>query len=568
MKINMINNGVYKISNQRMQPYGLGVSSQSNLTTASNSEVVPAGKTITFGQLTKNYNKVMHLILDGVGVNTESIASNPLLGNMPYLTALKHNASGKILYRTIEASGIYVGLDDGEPGNSEVGHSVMGAGRNIKQSMVRLDEAIEDGSFFKNKEILNAINFAKKNNSVLHILSSISETHTHSKIEHVEAIIKMAKENKLKKLAVHVFLNGEGTSHNSSKERVKQMNSILKANGYPPVASMIGRNIILNKSNDDAKLEEGYKMLIDGANAKSFKDISEGLNEQLKIAPGVLLPPTIRTGSPRISDNDAVIFANYRTDRAKPITAALAYKDSNYKFLKNYQRPKNLYFVCMAEYDPKFKLPTVLDTLKYNGTLKEVLLSKGWHITSCAQQEKHSHVTYFYNGSKDIRNSRNEDIKLPGCTDPILLKLSLNDQVKILQNEMNSEKYNKHFIVANIANGDLIGHKGNPKLSTEAAKDIDRAVYDLVQTARSCDYAVVITADHGNIENGYSTKHTSNPVPCFIVLPDHEAEITSGLVRIDNSAGAALKSVAPTILDIMGVQKSPEMTGKSLIIEG
>lgn len=521
---------------------------------------------ISFEALTKNYNKIMHLVMDGVGIK-DSVSTNPLLGNMPFLTGMKHNAFGMTLFRPIEAAGRFVGLDDGEPGNSEVGHGVMGAGRNIKQAMVRLDESLEDGSFFLNKEFLNAINHAKSNNSVLHILSSIGYSHTHSKMEHVEALIKMARQNGVKKLAVHAFLNGDGPTSSSSTQYLNKLNLILEENGYPQVASIIGRSIALDKSGDSSKIEQGYRMLVDGKNALEVDDISEGLKIQLKDHAGVELPPTIVKSSPRISDNDAVIFANYRTDRPKSLTAALAYKDTNYEFVKNGHRPQNLYFVTMTEYDPKFQLPTALDTMKFNGTLKEELLDNGWHITSCAQKEKHSHVTFFYNGSKDIRHRNLKDIKLEGCIDPEKLPASLNEQVDILIKEMTNNKDAKHFIIANLANGDIIGHKGNPELSIGAAKDIDRAVFNLVQHAIANDYAVVITADHGNIENGLSTKHTENPVPCFVVLPEHEKEIKTGLIKIDQRTEAALRDIAPTILDIAGLQNGKSMTGKSLILE-
>lgn len=531
------------------------------------SQTNPCCRNISFEALTKSYPKIMHIVMDGVGIK-DSVSTNPLLGNMPFLTGMKHNAYGMTLFRPLEAAGRFVGLDDGEPGNSEVGHGVMGAGRNIKQAMVRLDEALEDGSFFENKEFLNAMNYAKKNNSTLHILSSIGYSHTHSKLEHVEALIKMARENGVKDLAVHAFLNGDGPTSSSSIQYLNKLNLILKENSYPQVASIIGRSIALDKSGDSSKIEQGYKMLVDGSNSLAVEDISEGLKKQLENNAGVELPPTIVKGSPRISDNDAVIFANYRTDRPKGLTASLAYKDTNYDFVKQGHRPQNLYFVTMTEYDPKFGLPTALDTMKYDGTLKEELLDNGWHITSCAQKEKHSHVTFFYNGSKDIRHRNLKDIKLAGCVDPEKLPESLREQVEILEKEMVNNKDAKHFIVANLANGDIIGHKGNPELSVKAAQDIDKAVFDLVNHAIANDYAVLISADHGNIENGLSTKHTENPVPCFVILPKHEKEIKNGLVKIDGRAEAALRDIAPTILDIAGLPNGNSMTGKSLLIEG
>ncbi len=551
MKINTINRVCYNYNN----------------TVSASNKTERSGQNINFEALTKSYNKIMHIVMDGVGIK-DSVSTNPILGNMPFLTGMKHNAFGMTLFRPVEAAGRFVGLEDGEPGNSEVGHGVMGTGRNIKQAMVRLDEALEDGSFFENKEFLNAMNYAKKNKSTLHILSSIGYSHTHSKLEHIEALIKMARENGVKNLAVHAFLNGDGPTSSSSIQYLNKLNLILKENGYPQVASIIGRSIALDKSGDSSRIEQGYRMLVDGSNSLQVDNINEGLKRQLENHVGVEIPATIVKGSPRISDNDAVIFANYRTDRPKGLTASLAYKDTNYEFVKKGHRPENLYFVTMTEYDPKFQLPTALDTMKYSGTLKEELLERGWHITSCAQKEKHSHVTFFYNGSKDIIHKNLKDIKLPGCVDPEKLPESLREQVEILEQEMTNNTDKKHFIVANLANGDIIGHKGNPKLSVKAAQDIDKAVFDLVQHAIANDYAVVISADHGNIENGLSTKHTENPVPCFVILPEHETEIKNGLVKIDERAEAALRDIAPTILDIAGLANGNAMTGKSLLIEG
>lgn len=522
---------------------------------------------VTFQSLLCCYPKVANIILDGVGISGNPTV-NPLIENMPYLKSLMDGHDDSVLFRTIEASGKFIGLDKDEPGNSEAGHGVMGSGRNIEQSMVRIDKMIDDGSFFNNPEFLQAMKHAKENNSTLHILCSIGYSHTHSKMEHIKALIEMARDNGVEKLEAHAFLNGDGPTSTTSLKYVDELDSILVKNGYPEISSIIGRGIALDKSGNAKKTEIGYKMLVDGSNAFEADNIRSGLIQALDNGQvGVNLYPIIRKGSSRISDNDAVIFANYRTDRPKALTAALAYKDSNFEFLKKYNRPQNLYFVTMTEYDPIFNLPVALKTPVYHGTVKEEFLDHGYFVTSCAQKEKHSHVTFFYNGSKDIRCENVEDIKLPGCIDPEVLPQSLREQVEVLQNQMEMKKHDKHFIVANLANGDIIGHKGNYDLAVDAARDLDKALKDLVQTAKKEGYAMVITADHGNIEDISTTKHTSNPVPCIVVLPKHEEYVKNKLIRLNKDTDKALRDIAPTLLDIAGLRKGKDMTGRSLIVD-
>ena len=557
----IVNNQVYLNQKSNYQVKNQNVTQNSQ-------KVHQSQSAITFKSLMLRYQKVTHVIMDGVGISG-SKTKNPLLNHMPYLKSLMDGKNNNVLFRAIEAAGEYIGLDKDEPGNSEAGHGVTGTGRNIEQSMVRIDNMISDGSFFKNPEFLHAMEHAKKNNSTLHILCSIGYSHTHSKMEHIEALIKMARENGVEKLEAHAFLNGDGPTSNTSLEYVDRLDNILSKNGYPEISSLIGRGIALDKSGNARKTEIGYKMLIDGSNAVHTGKIRDGLVKSLNEGnAGVNLPPIVKENSSRIQDNDAVIFANYRTDRPKALTAALAFKDSNFQFLKNYKRPQNLCFVTMTEYDPIFNLPVALKTPTYEGTLKEEMLANGFFVTTCAQKEKHSHVTFFYNGSKDIRGENIEDIKLPGCTDPELLSQSLKEQVDVLKNEMSIHKHKKHFIIANLANGDIIGHKGNYDLGAKAAVDLDNALKELVETSIKEGYAMVITADHGNIEDATTTKHTSNPVPCIIVLPKDEEAIKYGMIKLSKDAQAALRDVAPTILDITGYRKNKYLTGKSLLLEG
>lgn len=530
--------------------------------------VRPLKTSVSFGELMRPYKKAMLLIVDGFGENRATDPNSPLNeAKTPYLDSLKRNDNGFTLYREIGAAGEYVGLDKKEVGNSEVGHSNIGTGRKVKQAIVRIDESIEDGSFKTNPAFLKAIEHVKENNSTLHIMGALGYSHTHTKFEHYVELIKLAREHNVENLSMHIFTNGEGPTQTSSLEYVQNLNKVLDEYGYPPVSTIIGRNIVMDKSGKWDRIEKAYDALTDGSGDLHAKDVTTGLNDLFKLnVQGLEMPPIIREGSRRIQDNDAVIFANYRADRAIEITSAMTQYDTEAPFMRDRKSLDNLYFVCMTRYQDNFNLPVAFDNEIQEDTLLEILSDNGFRCSTVAQKEKSAHTDFFLNGSRNTQFANVRNYIIPPNSDTSDPELNLPMVCDRIIHDLNSDDVD--FIVTNFANSDIIGHKGDYDLAVKGIEVIDKHIKEVVEEAIKNDVAVVITADHGNIEEPQHTKHTSNKVPCYIILPKHKSEIYKiGNVTVSDDANAALQDIAPTLLDMVGENKSDKMTGHSLIIE-
>lgn len=526
----------------------------------------PLMSSISFGNLNRHYDKVMMIILDGFGESADP--NSPVnIANTPFLDSLDKNQNGYTLKTSIGAAGKFVGLDDKEVGNSEVGHSNLGTGRKVEQAMTRIDRSIEDGSFKENKAFLSAINHAKENNSTLHIMGALGYSHTHTKYEHYVEMIKMAKENGIKDLAIHIFTNGEGPTQTSSLEFVENLNKELEENGYPHVATIIGRNIVMDKSGKWDRIETAYDALTDGKTNFHAPEVTTGLKQLFDLnVQGLEMPPIISDGSKRIKDNDAVIFANYRADRAIEITSAMTQGSKKAEFMKDREPLKNLHFVTMTRYADDFDCPVAFDNPVQEDTLLEILSKNGFNCSTVAQQEKSKHVGFFFNGSREKEFSNVKAHVIDANSETEHIELNLPKVTEQIIEDINSPNVN--FILTNFANSDIIGHKGNRELAIKGIEKIDEYVQKCVEEAERNDIAVIITADHGNIEEPEHTKHTKNKVPCYLILPKHKTEINKlHRVNIVEDTNKALQDIAPTVLDIFGLDKSDKMTGNSLLVE-
>ena len=571
MQINSINyfSKINLGNKKQQQPAFKQMQNQTQmLNTIQASAIKPTVQNFSFSKLFEPYKKALLMILDGWGIGAKNELNPFAVAKTPFLDSLKNNDNGFTLYKEIGAAGEYVGLDKKEVGNSEVGHSNIGTGRKVEQAMTRIDRALEDGSFFENKEFLNAMNHVKKNNSTLHIAGALGYSHTHTKFEHYEALIKMAREQGVNNLAMHIFTNGEGPTQTTSLEYVQNLNTVLEKYGYPHVATVMGRNIAMDKSSDWDKIEQAYYALTDGYSSVHSAEVTDGLSQLFKLGiQGVVMPPFFANDSKRISDNDALIFANYRADRAREITSVLTQEETKAPFMKYKKRPENFDFICMTRYDDNFNLPVAFDNPIQEGTLLEVLSKNGVKCSTAAQKEKSAHVDFFFNGSRsmEFENVNNHIIDPHSETsDPELNLPKVCEQVL-----KDIESDDVDFIVTNFANSDIVGHKGDFNLAVKEIELMDKHVKECVEKAIRNDIAVVITADHGNIEEPSHTKHTKNKVPCYVILPKHKEQIYKlKNIGVTPSEQSALQDIAPTILDIMGKEKDEHMTGSSLLING
>lgn len=532
------------------------------------------------GNFKDPYGKGMLVILDGFGVAPEGQKMNPMDdANMPFYKSLVHNLYGDTLYRTIGASGMHVGLRDGVVGNSEAGHNTIGAGREVRQDLVNIDKCIEDGSFFKNPALLKAMNHAKENNSTLHVMGLLSDGYVHSDTKHLDAIIKMAKENDVKDVRVHAFLDGRDVPEHTGILYVEKTNKKLNEAGYAPIASVVGMFYPMDRAGKFEKTEVAYDLL---TGAETYKDSSANgipIIKKFHTAGNVLgnlqyqydsgiedrnVQP-IRTESFKpIDDNDSVIFFNYRPDRARQLAGALTHQSAcGAKFIREKRPIQNLEFVCMSQYNTNYDLPVAFKPVTHDNTLTQVLAENDFMPFLCTESEKLPHLKFFLDGKRNEHFSGANEVFLSSQKEftPEMRLPQIEKQILT-----NLEEPLTKTIITNFSNGDMIGHTGNYEYGVETLEIMDRVLYDVITKSRQRNAPVIITADHGNIENmDHNAAHTSNPVPFIVVLPGRQHEIKNGDIRIDMDDSRGLKDVAPSFLKIVGADIPKEMTGTPLV---
>lgn len=502
--------------------------------------------------------KVVLAIMDGWGCAAEDCRNAVALANTPvYDELLKKYPNTKI-----NADGEYVGLPEGQMGNSEVGHLNLGAGRVVYQDLTRINKEIREGKFFENPEFLRAIEHVKKNNSSLHLMGLVSDGGVHSSFEHLLALIDLAKKHNLEKVFVHAFLDGRDTPPQSAINYVKQLDEKLAKEKLPPVASVIGRYYVMDRDNRWDRVQKAYDCLCLGECNKASSaaeavenSYKEGVNDEF------VLPTVIDGKESRLNDGDAIIFFNYRPDRAREITRAINKED--FDGFERKKVLKNIYYICMAQYDETFNLPIAYPSQKLTNILGEVLANKGLKQFRTAETEKYAHVTFFFNGGieEPFKGEVRELVASPKvATYDLQPTMSAFEVDKIVCEAILLKEYD--FVLVNFANPDMVGHTGIVDAAITAVETVDKCIGKVVEAVKEAGYVMLLTADHGNAEcmvdektGAPFTAHTSNKVPLVL--------INDGDVKLKENG--ALCDVAPTILEIMGIEKPKEMTGESLI---
>ncbi|MCD8378162.1 MAG: 2,3-bisphosphoglycerate-independent phosphoglycerate mutase [Candidatus Gastranaerophilales bacterium] len=506
--------------------------------------------------------RVLLCIMDGWGISTGSAdydatkLSNPV--NVPKL--IEEEVSTKI-----HADGEYVGLPDGQMGNSEVGHLNLGAGRVVYQDLSKINRAIKDGSFFENRRFLDAIAHTKKYNSSLHLYGLVSTGGVHSSLEHLLALIKMAADNGLTKVYVHAFLDGRDTPPASACTYLQTVEEELKKHNLPQIASVCGRYYIMDRDNRWDRVEKGYNCLLlgEGGHAGSAieavkKSYENGVTDEF------VLPTAIGGDETRIHDNDAIIFFNYRPDRAREITKAINFAD--FSGFERKKVLKNILYTTMTSYEATFTFPVAFPKEQLVNILGDVLENNNINQYRTAETEKYAHVTFFFNGGIDDPQEH-ETRKL--VASPKVATYDLQPEMsayEVCDNVLNAiENPEYGFILVNFANPDMVGHTGVIEAAVKACKVVDECVGKIAQACKKNNIIMLLTADHGNAETMVDeatgkpqTAHTTNQVP-FVIINAPEG--------IALKSDGALCNVAPTVLELMGIKKPVEMTCESLIKE-
>lgn len=514
------------------------------------------------------YKPVVLIILDGFGYDERATESPWQLAKHPNFSVIEKYYP----FTTLQASGLAVGLPWNEEGNSEVGHLTIGAGKIAYNHLPRIISSIHDGSFAKNKAFLSAVEHVKQNNSRLHIMGLFSSGSVHAYVDHLYALLDMAKVNDVPKTYLHLFTDGKDAPQHESAGFVKQLEQRLEKN-YPniKIASIIGRHYAMDRDEKWDSIEKTYKLLT-AEQGSEFEYASQCIEENYKKnITDEFIKPGYNGKSERIQNGDAVIFFNYREDSARELTASFVNPNFN-KFQR--QKIADLSFVTMTEYDAD--LPTVVAFPPFridNPLAKAISLSdlKQLHV---AETEKYAHVTYFLNGGQEKPFENENRILIPSPRVPKYDDVPEMSADKIMD-KLLPELNNHDFIVVNFANADAIGHTGNFEACIKAIEILDGIVGKLVPEILDKGGVAVITSDHGNIEEKIykltgekMTKHTTNPVPFYLVGKDWKREKPLEQNEISEQykkVRGILTDVAPTILDLLDIQPPQEMTGKSLI---
>lgn len=506
--------------------------------------------------MTNTKKRALLCILDGWGISKDTDYNAVYSANTPNFDNFIKNAPNT----QIHADGLSVGLPEGQMGNSEVGHLNIGAGRVVYQELTRINKSIDEGEFFKNEEFLNAINHVKKNNSAMHIYGLVSPGGVHSSMKHLNALIEMMAKNGLKDVYVHAFLDGRDTPPKSASEYLAQTENELAKHNLPKIASIIGRYWAMDRDKRWERVERAYDCLTLGEGIKEDNSEIAIQNSYDNDKTDEFVEPTVIQNR-RIEDNDAIIFFNYRPDRAREITRA--FTDANFDGFNRKKTIKNLYYVCMTQYDETMDVPVAFKPQTLVNILGDVLDENGIKQFRTAETEKYAHITFFFNGGveKEGKLETRALVNSPKvATYDLKPEMSAYEVCNNVLKALDNPEYG--FILVNFANPDMVGHTGVMEAAIKACEAVDECVGKIAKKALENNVDMIITADHGNAEwmfnketNAPQTAHTTNVVP-FIIVSNNKYEL--------NQSGA-LCDIAPTILDILDIQKPNEMSGKSML---
>jgi 2,3-bisphosphoglycerate-independent phosphoglycerate mutase len=507
------------------------------------------------------------VVLDGWGLNPRKDGNAIAEQGTPNLDALEREFPVSRLL----TSGLAVGLPEGQMGNSEVGHTNLGAGRVVFQDLVRINRAIESGEFFHDAVLRKAMSAAK--GSALHLLGLVSDGGVHSSQQHLNALVEMARREGVKKVFVHAFTDGRDTSPSSGVRFVQQLDEYLSrqssAGGMQAqIASVSGRYFAMDRDKRWDRVKRAFDALVRGEGLKAKSGVEAVKESYARNEGDEFIQPTIvgkADGSPRglIRDGDSVVFFNFRADRAREMTGVLAFDE------QKFGAPKLSSYATMTEYDAKFTergLPCAYPPDQPHEILPELVAAAGARQLRCAETEKYAHVTFFFNGGREVLFPGEERILVPSPrevkTYDLKPEMSAEEVTQKLEAALKQEF---GFVLVNYANSDMVGHTGVMPAALKAVAKVDECVGRLWKAAQAVGMAMVVTADHGNIEQMVDyetgepfTQHTLNPVPIYLCDPS----LRGARLRPDG----ILADVAPTLLSMMGLEQPQAMAGRSLLV--
>ena len=502
--------------------------------------------------------------MDGYGLNSlaDNNAISPITSpNVTKMLATYPNSQ-------LQASGMNVGLPDGQMGNSEVGHLNIGAGRIIYQELTRITKAIQDGDFFTNSALVDVVEKAKKNNKQLHLMGLVSDGGVHSHIEHLFACIKLAKDMGLDNVYVHCFMDGRDVSPTSGKDFIQKLVDYMNTINFGTIATINGRFYAMDRDNIWDRVEKAYNAMVEGEGVYETDPVQAMQNSYDKGVTDEFMLPTVMTkdGKPvaKVSKGDSMIFFNFRPDRARQITRSFIFED-----FKGFERKSGFLapnFVSFTQYDVTFNdyLNVAYRPESYNNTLGEYLSKCGLKQFRIAETQKYAHVTFFFNGGVEAPNPNEDRILIDSpkiATFDMMPEMSAYGVCDKAVETIKSGKYD--VMILNFANCDMVGHTGVMEAAKKAVQVTDECVQKVVDAILSVGGQVLITADHGNCDYMYEpdgtpfTAHTTNPVPLIAIGNDEIKDLQDG----------KLCDIAPTMLEMMGLDIPAEMTGKSLIVK-
>ncbi|ABC80012.1 2,3-bisphosphoglycerate-independent phosphoglycerate mutase [Anaeromyxobacter dehalogenans] len=509
---------------------------------------------------------VLLVVLDGWGIRAAREANAIAIAGTPNMDALQR----EFPHAALETSGLSVGLPEGQMGNSEVGHTNLGAGRIVYQDLVRINRAVEDGSFYKNDALLLACRRAREAGGALHLLGLVSDGGVHSHVEHLHACLELARREGVARTYVHAFMDGRDTPPKSGLDYLAAVERRIAAAGYGKVATVTGRYWAMDRDKRWDRVAQAYAAMVSG---EGFKAASGAAAMEAAYARGEtdeFVKPTVVVngdGKPvgSIRDGDAILFFNFRADRAREITRAFT-QDGFHDFERK-AVPRLSAYVCMTQYDETFTLPVAYAPQDLTEIFPEIVARAGLRQLRTAETEKYAHVTFFFNGGRETVFQNEDRILVPSPRDVKTYdekpEMSAREVTDKLVQALGTGQYG--FALVNYANPDMVGHTGLLDAAVKAVRVVDECVGRLWQAARKQGMAMLVTADHGNCEmmtdpvtGQPHTAHTLNPVPFILADPDFRgAKLREKGVLAD---------VAPTALQVMGLPQPKEMKGLGLVI--
>ena len=510
-----------------------------------------------------SHGKCLLMILDGWGIAAPDGDNATWLADTPYFDKLCSHYPNT----SLACHGKAVGLPEGVMGNSEVGHLNIGAGRIVYQVLLRIDLAIEDGSLLENEALRGCMETVRERNAALHLIGLVSEAGVHSQMHHLEALVDMAKAENVEKVYIHAILDGRDSPPDSGAGYVRHLAEAIHEKGTGHIATICGRFYAMDRDTRWERTERAYRLYTAGEGVVESDPVEAVKNAYARDETDEFVSPVVMTGPDGapfagIEDNDGVIVFNFRPDRVRQITRA--FNDTDFDFFKREKKPALSSYVCMTQYDETFDLPVAFGPVHLDGILGEVVSNQGLWQLRLAETEKYAHVTYFFNGGEEKPFEKEDRILVPSPREirtydekPEMSAFEVADEAV---RNLASGKYN--LVVMNFANLDMVGHTGVMEAAIKACEVVDQCVAKVAACALENGYTVMVTADHGNSEKMKEaekphTAHTLNDVPFVLASPEGG--------RVFHLRTGVLGDIAPTILEIIGIEKPAEMSGRTLI---